>query len=280
MFNKILAFTFLIIALISKPVLSKEPNNNEDYKQNIGLIRKDCWAGSDFDSRICFTGADKYFNEGMAISIIGYKTCFSKSDNKTQNFIEFYYNKEIYFTEAENVFIGENTPFDALKSIIDSDKSTYEINAFKLSELLFASYQNKAQRLIESSVAKGLVIIDYSLNDESEYTENTSFSIEFYNPTNKTIKYIWFTITGINPVGDAVFNAYKGSSKFTLKGVGPIPSKTSSSYDFKNAWFTDLVASVNINSVKVQYMDGSIKTITNPKSIMMNQVMRDAIKKQ
>jgi hypothetical protein len=87
-------------------------------------------------------------------------------------------------------------------------------------------------------------------------------------------------VTGLNPVGDAVFNTFKGSSKFALKGVGPIPPKTSSKFEFKNAWFTDLVESVIINSVKVQYMDGSIKTITNPKSIMMSQVMRDAIIKQ
>jgi hypothetical protein len=280
MSDKIRVFTFLILVLLSKPVLGKVFPFTEEYKQNIGLIRKDSWGGSDFDSRICFTGADKYFIEGMAISIIGYKTCFSRSDNKTQNYIEFYYNKEIYFTEAENVFIGENISFEILKSIIDTDKSTYAINAFKLSELMFASYQSKALRLIESSVAKGLVIIDYSLTDESEYTESTSLSVEFYNPTNKTIKYIWFTVTGLNPVGDAVFNAFKGSSKFALKGVGPIPSKTSSKFEFKNAWFTDLVETVIINSVKVQYMDGSIKTITNPKSIMMSQVMRDAINKQ
>lgn len=280
MYNKILVFSFLTLVLLSKPVLGKVYPLTEEYNHNIGLIRKGCWAGSDFDARICFTGADKYFIEGMAISIIGYKTCFSKSDNKTQNFIEFYYNKEIYFTEAENVVIGENISFESLKSIIDSDKSAYGINAYKLSELLFASYQSKALRLIESSVAKGLVIIDYSLTDESEYTESTSLNVEFYNPTNKTIKYIWFTVTGLNPVGDAVFNTFKGSSKFALKGVGPIPSKTSSKFEFKNAWFTDLVESVIINSVKVQYMDGSIKTITNPKSIMMSQVMRDAIIKQ
>ena len=280
MFNKILVFSFLALVLLSKPVLGKVYILTDEYSQNIGLIRKGCWGGSDFDSRICFTGADKYFNEGIAISIIGYKTCFSKSDNKTQNYIEFYYNKEIYFTEAENVFIGENISFETLKSIIDLDKSTYAINAFKLSELMVASYQSKAKSLLESSVAKGLLIIDYSLTDESEYTENTSLNVEFYNPTNKTIKYIWFTVTGLNPVGDAVFNAFKGSSKFALKGVGPIPSKTSSKFEFKNAWFTDLVESVIINSVKVQYMDGSIKTITNPKSIMMSQVMRDAIIKQ
>jgi hypothetical protein len=36
----------------------------------------------------------------------------------------------------------------------------------------------------------------------------------------------------------------------------------------KYTWFTDLVQKVKITQIKVQYMDGSFKTINNPKVML------------
>jgi hypothetical protein len=43
---------------------------------------------------------------------------------------------------------------------------------------------------------------------------------------------------------------------------GPIKPDENGSYNFKYTWFTDLVQRVKITQIKVQYMDGSFKTIT------------------
>ena len=120
---------------------------------------------------------------------------------------------------------------------------------------------------------KGICILDYSIYDESENTDGTSFRVQVLNPTKKTIKYIWFSIIGYNPVGDKVFERSKQSSSITLKAVGPIEPDKNGTYNFEYAWFTDLVETVKIAQVKVQYMDGSIKIISETNTVKMPKGM-------
>jgi hypothetical protein len=107
------------------------------------------------------------------------------------------------------------------------------------------------------------MITKKKLFDESEYTEGTSLNISVYNPTKKTIKYIWLTIAGFNPVGD------KYRNNIIKTCVGPIEPKGSASYTFTYAWFTDLVVKCSLLSIKVQYMDGTFKTINKEKEITL-----------
>jgi hypothetical protein len=91
-----------------------------------------------------------------------------------------------------------------------------------------------------------------------------------FNPTSKTIKYFWFTFIGYNPVGDPVVDFKRRTSSITVKAVGPIDPNKNGSYEFKYVWFTDLAETAKISSIKVQYMDGSFKTIFNLKPVMLD----------
>jgi hypothetical protein len=59
--------------------------------------------------------------------------------------------------------------------------------------------------------------------------------------------------------------------------VGPIEPEASGSYDFDYVWHSDLVEEAKITSIKIQYMDGSVKTITSIGSVMLEKNLYDYI---
>jgi hypothetical protein len=107
---------------------------------------------------------------------------------------------------------------------------------------------------------KGVCLYEYNLY---ENYSTTGLNVSFYNPTHKTIKYIWITFKGTNSVHDLV--GYR-----TLTCVGPIPPYNKASYSFDYAWLTSLVEYAKAIKIKVQYMNKSIKIITNPLSVEIN----------
>jgi hypothetical protein len=95
--------------------------------------------------------------------------------------------------------------------------------------------------------------------DISEHTDGTGYSLIFDNISNKTIKYVTITFNYYNSVWD-----YMGTK--TLKGVGPIAPKEDGVYEWEYLWFTDVVEYTKTTKVVVQYTDGSIRTMVNPKT--------------
>lgn len=107
---------------------------------------------------------------------------------------------------------------------------------------------------------RGIIILENHPYDMSEYTSGTGWSVELANTSSKTIKYITFNVVGLNAVSDPVRD--RGKTTIVRKGIGPIPPDESASYDFDYVWFTDIVEYSRLQSVTVQYMDGSTRTFT------------------
>ena len=103
----------------------------------------------------------------------------------------------------------------------------------------------------------GLGFIKFNATDDYSST-GASFSI--FNPSKKTIKYIWFTVAGENAVGDLV-KIGKDTYYKTLKGIGPVKSGGIGEWSFDYVWLTDIVEYLKISTIKIQYMDGTFKTI-------------------
>nr|WP_315026002.1 hypothetical protein [uncultured Chryseobacterium sp.] len=102
----------------------------------------------------------------------------------------------------------------------------------------------------------GIGLINYNSTDDG-YATGANFFI--FNPSTKTIKYIWFTVAGSNPVGDLV-KTNVGYYK-TLKAIGPIESKSVGKWTFDYVWMTDIVKEIKISTIKIQYMDGTYRTV-------------------
>lgn len=129
----------------------------------------------------------------------------------------------------------------------------------------------RGKNVISSLQKAGIAIMDYTAFDNSEYTDGTGFRIKFFNPTKKTIKYINISFFGINAVNDKVLNKYGGSYINNVRCVGPIKQYDEAEYEWDYVWFTDIVETVKLISIKVQYMDGTIRTITDFKNIVVKE---------
>lgn len=96
-----------------------------------------------------------------------------------------------------------------------------------------------------------LMIGEYDVTGE-DYT--IGFNISLHNTSSKRIKYTYITVTAYNDVDDIV-------AKKTVTAVGPIESGGLGSYEFEDIIYSTIASSLKINSIKIQYMDGSQKAI-------------------
>jgi len=194
--------------------------------------------------------------------------------------------------ENELVAFENNQKIDLETLLIESRNLSVEIRREKEDKELYLKRLNEemeAEKLIakEKSLAKfksfidkcstdGVAIANWSIFDESQYTQGVSLSISFLNPTKKVIKYIWVEIVGYDPVGEKVIE--KGTSKKSVKCVGPIGPMEVPSFNFEYVWFTDLVKTAKLGTIKVQYMDNTIKTILKPDKVTIPNEVFEGIK--
>jgi len=233
----------------------------------VGIVIEDCYVGKSIDS-YCFNNLDKHLKSGAVVLISGIKNCKKSYSNDNNKFFEIRNNNETYFIEEEKLLTDE-TYYSQIENMLPNVADSFRQYAQHLSTILYENDMNKALKFIDGCKVSGLAILDWSFYDESEYTDGTGVKIKVYNPTRKTIKYLWFTFVGFNPVGDKIIDRKRGSN-ITMKGVGPIKPNESGTYEYSYVWFTDLVETAKLIFVKIQYMDGSIKTITTPKKVMLS----------
>lgn len=109
---------------------------------------------------------------------------------------------------------------------------------------------------------KGIVINNFHAI-KSTYWGGCSFSITNY--LDKTIKYMYLTVTGFNPVNDVI-------STQRITAVGPIAKDQESSYKFDDIFLTRVLDDVKLVSLIVQFMDGTKRSFTGAalKNIISN----------
>jgi hypothetical protein len=243
-------------------------------------VKENCYVGRSLDE-YCIKKGDQPIEAGSVVIICGVKRCEYELAKTFTDFVEVIFNRDTYFIEPEKLHIANNFTFDDFLALSYEQALAFKNFAQSTSELVYLEQLKdewkKVIKFLENCKPAGLTILDYSVVDESEYTEGTGVTVKVYNPTIKTVKYLWFTFTGLNPVGDEVWDRKRKSSKITVRAVGPIKPDASGTYNFSYVWFTDLVETVKISSIKVQYMDGSFKTITNAKSITLDSKSYDLL---
>lgn len=254
----------------------KQPDINSDRKISEGLVITDSTFilgtlnNSTFISpSTSSTTAEgsKYINEGTRFFVSGAIRGYYNELYKIR-----YKEDEFYVDKSDLDFADGKDYYEALLNLDSISSELLERNA-KVGGL--QQYSRCLEKFI--SYAKrcknyGIGVYDYSVYDESEYTDGTSAKITFLNPTNKTIKYVWVTFVGYNAVDDPV-RAKNGSNRITLKCIGPIAPDESGQYSFEYVWFTDIVEYAKIANIKVQYKDGTFKNVATPsKTILKNDL--------
>ncbi|MEJ5105556.1 energy transducer TonB [Chryseobacterium sp. MYb328] len=156
--------------------------------------------------------------------------------------------KKVLLLLISNIIFAQSIPQPKEFVLLPPD---FNLETDKINENL-----NNALKPFLAIKKYGIGIISFKATDE-DYVTGANFFI--FNPSTKTIKYIWFTVAGENPVGDLV-KTKTGYYK-TLKAIGPIESKNVGEWTFESVWPTDVVEYLKISTIKIQYMDGSFKTI-------------------
>jgi len=232
------------------------------------VIEGNTIAGASEPSTYCSVYSGKTLNEGAVLLISGTYACESTYPKESVPFYEILINGKSYYIKQSEVKLSESDKkrLDAMSADVVSD---YRNKAISLSLNIRLKQLNEVSRAIEKNSKHGLTLLKHNIYDTSEYTDGTGFSVSVSNPTKKTIKYISFTIIGYNSVNDPVSGGNKRGTSITVKGVGPIEPNRSGSYDWEYLWLTDLVQTHKITSIRLEYMDGSKRTIKNIKDITL-----------
>jgi len=96
-----------------------------------------------------------------------------------------------------------------------------------------------------------LMIIKHEVTG-SDY--GIGFNIAFMNLSEKAIKYFYITVSVSNAVRDKIATK-------TVRGIGPVEKDDTGFYEFENIVYSRLAKYLTLESVKVLYMDGTIKII-------------------
>lgn len=113
---------------------------------------------------------------------------------------------------------------------------------------------------LQSSKPQGGVVISAGVFEVSKHTDGTGFEGAFYNYGTKALKYITVSLRGLNALGDAVRGPLQSSTTVQLRGVGPVEPGESASYRKRYKWMTDIVQTAAVDSMKLEYMDGSSRS--------------------
>ncbi|MBR5272224.1 MAG: hypothetical protein IKU25_02365 [Clostridia bacterium] len=101
---------------------------------------------------------------------------------------------------------------------------------------------------------------NYWLDHQVNSAGGASVRIKFRNDSEKTIKYIVFCTTPYNRVEDAVASRYSHQNG-RLQCTGPINPGAIKDAFWENVWYNNSIYVARIDSVEIEYMDGSRKYI-------------------
>ena len=215
----------------------------------------------------CYITPSKTLSAGALLVVAGRHECTSRYSSPKQ-FYRVMYAGDSHYVSADSLKVAEKD-LARLDQVPEGHKPALQEHARLLSLVQRKNDLEDLVKAFESHKRHGLTIIKASIADVSEHTEGTSFKVRVSNPTEKTIKYITFSVVGLNAVGDPVRDRIKGGPTMVVRAIGPIEKDEGGTYNWEYMWHTDIVEKFRITEVKVQYMDNSIRVIRDLRAIML-----------
>lgn len=235
----------------------------------IGILREKI-KGSERPSGFCDTsdGAAISLPEGSVVLVLSKWPCISKyRQSFNKELLQVLHAGRTALVPATAVFLS---PTESIRlEGLTAESKDANLEAWTRQSLLLRKLELEAGlKEVAATANHGLALVSSGIFDVSEHTEGTGFRVSVHNSTKKAIKYVTFIVLGLNAVGDPVVDRLKGRNQ-TLRGIGPIEPDETSSYSKDYMWMTDIVESHKIQSIKVEYMDGTSKLITDLKRIRL-----------
>lgn len=270
--KKYLLFTILFATV----VLSAQKNQIDTLlldKMIVAKIDIKIPVGTKINTNCSLADEHYYVSPHPEAPKLAYITDYVLCNNGTaQMFFEVYDGKKFVFVKDYQVTFNKDVDSDNIKVLLS--RRTAQEKAFvrdNIQQLVdfgkdYFTEEKEKEMSVERREAMqpfydvekyGIGFIKYNA---TEGYSSTGAYFKIFNASKKTIKYIWFTFAGENAVNDLV-RLSNGSYYTTAKGIGPLESYGVSTWSFDYVWFTDIVEYLRISTVKIQYMDGSVKTV-------------------
>ena len=259
------------LAFLLLPVIAMA---NDAAEPPLGIVRHSILAYRSMSA--CRGSSGKILFEQMPLVVAGRYRC-TPAYGEAKDYLVGYFGKQRFFIERDAVFLAREyraaLPELDEQTLASLDAAALEQAGERYRDVAIYS----AVRAYNAPAKHGVSVLDFSVYDESEYTEATGFKLKVYNPTQKTIKYIRVELMGMNAVDDPVRDRFGGSAIKRVRGIGPIEPRDFGSYTFEHVWFTDTVEWAKLVSLRVDYMDGSSKTIKDLRRVKVDQEHQDVI---
>jgi len=259
---------FLITLLVVKNSYSQ--NNSYDISDSLLVVTISSKGAIlyNVDSiEKCKFEANRFIENETALILLEKKKCINNSVFKKDSITLFKvsFNGRLYYIKEDDLVINNNQK----RFWEDSLKDSKVINlANRMHGQIKTLYDKLLKLKIDNIKQAGIGFHDFRIVDESEYTNGTGLYFTLTNFSKKRIKYISISIIGINRVGDPVKDIYGGTVK-TIKVVGPCDPFNSYKFEYEYLWHTDLVDSFKIKSIQIDFFDGTKKTITNTRNLII-----------
>ena len=105
--------------------------------------------------------------------------------------------------------------------------------------------------------------------DSNEYSHRFGMRFDVYNCFSKTIKYVEFTLTNYNAVGDMQRDDMGRASR-TVRGIGPIDPDEDARYSWDDIFWDDrdVIDRTKLTNVKFIFKDGTTRVFSGHKNIL------------
>jgi hypothetical protein len=154
---------------------------------------------------------------------------------------------------------------------INKDKPLSEIDSLELEarveeqmDSLKKTFPNMVAEKNEELISKSISIINYYTSKPNS-AGGVDCNIIWKNNSDKTVKYIHFSVAPFNSVDDMVESEIGGTTYQKITVTGPIKPNTTHGYGtyWECIWYNSTISYMKITGIKIEYMDGSIISTNN-----------------
>lgn len=256
-------------------VTVQPPRALQPLKAQYASVRADAVVGTTV-SDMCYPAGGGRVIPGVLVVVVRAFECTPKYGSSKETLMEVLYRGRSLFVSQDGVYLSDADR----RKVVERDAASVEDSrtAWVTDSKDAYHYQLKqAIKEVDATSKFGIALIESRIFDVSEYGEGTGFSVKFLNTGKKTIKYANFSILGLNAVKDPVRDRFSRDATVRLRGIGPVEPDRFASYSKDYMWMSDFVEYHRITQVKLEFMDGTSKTISDIKRIKVDSSVYDLL---
>ena len=120
------------------------------------------------------------------------------------------------------------------------------------------------QETVDAARASGQpLVITHVITSQPNSAGGVDARIDAINTSNKTAKYLDYTLRAYNAVGDPVRGEIRRSNTASVRETGPIePGGKTTPSVWSNQWYNHSIRCARLSKVTVTFMDNSSRTFT------------------